>query len=201
METGVKVPYIAFGIVNDMTTKKIFLITIALSLAAHVVVLALVGFLGNKGSTDAEDVFTVTFEKNPARTVEMQDSEEKAMTRLLEDIRERTRGGSVDTVDLDNTNTKYYPYLLQVKESIDRQWSYPEDAFTRGDVGTTVVEFSIAQGGSLEACRAVVSSGHTSLDTESLRAVRSAAPFSPFSEEFGLARLNIVAKFRYTLAE
>ncbi len=184
-----------------MTTKQIFLTTIAVSLAVHIVALALMGFLGGGGSTDAEDVFTVTFEKHPDRTAETQGSAGKAAPRLLADIRERTRGGSVDTVDLDNTDTRYYPYLLHVKESVDRQWSYPDDAFTRGDVGTTVVEFSIAQEGSLAACLAVVSSGHESLDTESLRAVRSAAPFSPFPKEFGLARLNIVAKFRYTLAE
>jgi len=185
-----------------MTTKKIFLTAIGISLAAHIAVLALAGFLGGSGGMDeGEDVFTVTLERRPGRIAERHGSENKAATGLLEDIRERVRGGSVDTVDLDSTDTKYYPYLLQVKESIDEQWSYPDDAFTRGEAGTTVVEFSIAQEGILADCRPVVSSGYESLDAESLRAVRSAAPFAPFSEEFGLARLNIVAKFRYTLAD
>jgi len=182
-----------------MDTKKFFITTIALSLAAHIVVLALVGFLAHTGDTDTEEVYTVTFEKHPDRTAAAQEEQEPKA--LLENIRSRARGGSVDTVDLDNTETKYYPYLLQVKERIDRQWSYPEDSFTRGEVGTTVVEFSIAREGNLAACRAVASSGHPSLDAESLRAIQSAAPFAPLSEEFGLARLNIVAKFRYTLAD
>ena len=182
-----------------MDTKKFFITTIALSLAAHIVVLALVGFLAHTGDTDTEEVYTVTFEKQPDRTTAQEEEQESKA--LLENTPNRARGGSVDTVDLDNTETKYYPYLLQVKERIDRQWSYPEDSFTRGEVGTTVVEFSIAREGNLAACRAVASSGHPSLDAESLRAIQSAAPFAPLSEEFGLAKLNIVAKFRYTLAD
>jgi TonB family protein len=86
-------------------------------------------------------------------------------------------------VDLDNTETKYYPYLLQVKERIDREWSYPEDSFSRGEVGTTVVEFSIARAGGLATCRAIASTGHPSLDAESLRASRSAAPFAPLPKK------------------
>ena len=183
-----------------MATKKIFIMTIALSLAAHIVALGLVGFLAHTGDTDTEEGYTVTFEKHPERTAAAREEEQEPKARL-EDTRSRARGGSVDTVDLDNTETRYYPYLLQVKERIDREWSYPEDSFSRGEVGTTVVEFSIAREGGLAACRAIASSGHPSLDAESLRAIRSAAPFAPLSEEFGLARLNIVAKFRYTLAD
>lgn len=182
-----------------MATKKFFIMTIALSLATHIVALALVGFLAHTGDTDMEEVYTVTFEKHPDRTIAAQEEQEPKA--LLDNIRSRAPGGSVDTVDLDNTETKYYPYLLQVRERIDREWSYPEDSFSRGEVGTTVVEFSIAREGGLATCRAVASSGHPSLDAESLRAIRSAAPFAPLSEEFGLARLNIVAKFRYTLAD
>lgn len=185
---------------NDIITKKIFLIAVGLSLAAHIVLLALTGLPGGE-STDGEDVFSVTLEMRPDKTVESLGSEGRAAVGPLQEIRDRTVGDSVDTVALDSTDTKYFPYLLQVKEQIDRQWSYPDDAFARGEVGTTVVKFTLAPGGTLAGCRAIVSSGHESLDAESLRAVRSATPFSPFPEEFGLARLNIVAKFRYTIAE
>jgi len=184
-----------------MTTKKIFLTAIGLSLAAHIVVLALSGFLGGDGNADGEDVFTVTLEKRPTGTDRTQNNQKRTAGNSLQDVRTSAKNDAVDTVDLDSTDSKYYPYLLHVKESIDEQWSYPDDSFTRGEMGTTVIEFSIAQEGSLAMCRAIVSSGYESLDSESLRAVREAAPFSPFSEEFGLARLNIVAKFRYTLAE
>lgn len=186
----------------DMTTRKVFLIAVALSLAAHVVVLAMAGVLGGRNSRDeGEDPFTVTLERHPARTAEKTGSGEKIVRDQLEAVRKRARGALVDTVDLDRTDTKYYPYLLHVKEQIDQNWTYPDDAFNRGEVGTTVIQFAIAQEGFLADCRAVVSSGFASLDAESLRAVQSAAPFKPFSKEFGLARLNIVARFRYSLAE
>ena len=184
-----------------MTTQKIFLVTVALSLLAHVVVLALAGFLVGSGGGTTEDAFTVTLEKRPDRTIETQLDENREATGRLENIRSRVRGDAVDTVDLDSTDTKYYPYLVHIKERIDRQWQYPDDAFSRGEVGISVVQFAIEQIGDLLDCRIVVSSGSESLDAESVRAVRTAAPFDPFSKEFGLARLNIVAKFRYTLAE
>ena len=190
------------GAVSDMTTQKIFLITVALSLLAHIVLLALAGFLGGSGGIDwGEEVFTVTLEKRPDKTVEGHGEKNESAGGRLDDIRSRVRGDAVDTVDLDNADTKYYPYLIHVKERIDRQWQYPGDAFSRGEVGITVVQFVIEQVGALVDCRVVASSGSASLDAESVRAVRSAAPFDPFSEEFGLVRLNIVAKFRYTLAE
>jgi len=201
METGVKVPYIPIRVVHDMNTNKIFPAAVALSLVVHVVILVLAGLSGGSGSTDGEDVFTVNIKQNPDKVIERNEGKNTMMALQLEEVRERARGDGIDTVALDKIDTKYYPYLLQVKERIDRQWSYPEGAFNRGEAGTTVVEFSIARGGSLAACRAVVSSGYESLDMESLRAVRSAAPFAPFSEKFGLARLNIVAQFRYTLAK
>lgn len=184
-----------------MTTRTIFLTAVALSLAAHLVVLALAGLLGGDVTAERDDLFTVTLMRSPDRTIQRHDNKDGAGPARLEEIRERVRATPVDTVDLDSTDTKYYPYLLRVKERIDGRWSYPDGAASRGEVGTTVVEFSIAQEGTLAACRAVVSSGHASLDEESLRAVRAAAPFAPFSKQFGLARLNIVAQFRYTLAD
>ncbi len=185
-----------------MTTQKIFLTTIVLSLLAHIILLTLVGLIGgSRGMNRGEDLFTVTLEKSPDKIIESGSEQNQSAGGPLEDIRSRVRGDSVDTVDLDSTDTKYYPYLVHIKERIDRQWQYPDDAFTRGEVGTTVVQFAIEQAGTLAECRMVASSGFQSLDAESARAVRSAAPFDPFSEEFGLVRLNIVAKFSYTLAE
>ncbi len=200
METISKVPYIMHLTVEDMISKKIFLITIMLSLAGHIVVLALSGFLGD-GFSNGGDVFTVSLEKRPGKTGNTPGSEEKTLRNSPENIRKSTRDGAVDTINLNNTDTKYYPYLLQIKERIDRKWSYPDDAFASGEGGTTVVEFSIVEKGILTDSRVITSSGYGLLDAESLHAIRSAAPFSPFPAAFGLAKLNIVAKFRYTLGE
>lgn len=203
METISKVPYIIHRTVEDMISKKIFVITIILSLAGHIVVLALSGFLGDNGytGTDGRNVFTVSLEKRPGKTENTPDSEEKTLRDSPENIRKSTRGGAVDTIDLDSTDTRYYPYLLQVKKNIDRKWSYPDDAFARGEGGTTVVEFSIMEKGILTDSHVITSSGYGLLDDESLHAIRSAAPFSPFPATFGLAKLNIVAKFKYTLGK
>jgi len=186
---------------NNMTAKQIFMTTIAISLAAHIAVVVLVGFLVNNGPTDGEDAFSVTLWNRPTGADEGQNNQKETEGGSAQKAHTSAKKDAVDTVNLDSTDTKYFSYLLQVKESIDDEWSYPDDAFTRGEVGSNVVEFSIAQEGTLAACRAVVSSGHESLDAESVRAVRAAAPFAPLSMEFELARLNIVAKFRYTLAE
>jgi len=185
-----------------MITRKMLLAAVALSLAAHIVVLALAGLRGGGGGTDAgENLLTVTLERRLGGIAAKAGEGERTAPDPLEEVRERARGALVDTVDLDRADTKYYPYLLRVKERIDRRWRYPGDAFTRGEEGTTVIEFSIEQEGSLADCRAVISSGSEALDAESLRAVRSAAPFEPLSEQFGLARLTVVAKFRYALGE
>ncbi len=184
-----------------MIPKKIFLTAIILSLAVHIVFLALSGFLGDCDNTGKKDVFTVTLEKHLNKPGETRNNEKMAARDAPKNAGKSIRNSAVDTVDLDNTDTKYYPYLIQVRENIDRTWSYPEDAFIKGEKGTTVVEFSIIEKGFLTDSRIIVSSGHELLDAESLHAIRSAAPFASFPAEFGLAKLNIVAKFRYTLGD
>ncbi|MCD6486146.1 MAG: energy transducer TonB [Syntrophobacterales bacterium] len=181
-----------------MISKKIFVITILVSLAGHIVVLALSGFLGG-GFSNGGEVFTVSLEKSLDKTEKALDSKKNALRDLPDNTRKSSGSDAVDTIDLDSTDTKYYPYLLQVKKIIDRKWSYPDDAFARREGGTTVVEFSIVEKGALTESRVLTSSGYELLDAESLHAIRSAAPFSPFPAAFGLAKLNIVAKFRYTL--
>ena len=200
METISKVPYIIHQTAGNMISKKIFVITIILSLAGHIIVLALSGFLGG-GFSNGGDVFTVSLGEHPSKTGETHDGEKNASRDSSENIRKSTRSGATDTIDLDSTDTRYYPYLLQVKKNIDRKWSYPDDAFARGEGGTTIVEFSLAKEGILADSRVITSSGYELLDAESLHAVRSAAPFASFPTEFGLAKLNIVAKFRYTLGD
>ncbi len=184
-----------------MIPKKIFVIAIVLSLAVHVVLLALSGFLRGHDGTDEEDVFTVSLEIRPHKTGEMRNNEKKTSPDSTKNAGQSTGNSAVDTIDLDSTDTKYYPYLLKIKEKIDERWSYPEDAFIRGEGGTTVVEFSILEQGILAESRVVIASGHELLDTESLSAIRFSAPFAPFPVEFGLAKLNIVAKFRYALGD
>ncbi len=202
METISKVPYIVYWhddrTVENMISKKIFVITVMVSLAGHIIVLALSGFLGD-GYTEVEDGFTVSLEKHLDTTVNKDRKEKKALQSSSDTIHKSAPDKTVDTIDLDSTDTKYYRYLLEVKKNIDRKWSYPDDAFSRGEGGTTVVEFSIAKEGILTDSRIITSSGYGALDAESLHAVQSAGPFLPFPAMFNLTKLNIVAQFRYTL--
>ncbi len=184
-----------------MTTGKIFMMTVIFSLLAHIAVLGTAGFLEGNGATEAEDAFTVTLERNRDKKAEANSVEEKNPVKPFKGKVKSPGYSKVDTVDLESKDTKYRPYLLEVRKDINEQWRYPDDSFIRGEVGTTVVEFAIAREGGLADCRTVLSSGYESLDSESLRAVRSAAPFSPLSDEYGLAQLNIVASFRYKLAD
>ncbi len=202
METIGKVPYIICQTVRDMLSRKIFLTAIAISLAGHIAVVALSGLI-NGGFPAGEDVFSVSLENHPEK-LEKIPAGDKDATHGAEEQQHISKFNEikvVDTIDLDSTDTRYYPYLLKVKKSIDGKWSYPDDAFNRGEGGTTVVEFSIVKEGMLAGSRIITSSGYGLLDAESLHAIRSAAPFSPFPSELGLSKLNIVAKFRYKIEE
>ncbi len=201
METIRKVPYIICQTVRDMLSRKIFLTAIAISLAGHIAVVALSGLI-NGGFPAGEDVFSVSLESHPEKFEKTPAGEKDATHGAAEQhISQLNKINAVDTIDLDSTDTRYYPYLLKVKKSIDGKWSYPDDAFNRGEGGTTVVEFSIVKEGMLAGSRIITSSGYGLLDAESLHAIRSAAPFSPFPEELELSKLNIVAKFRYKIEE
>jgi len=114
-----------------MIPKKIFVIAIILSLAVHIVFLALSGFLGGYDGTDEEDVLPSALKTSEQNRRDEQQWKETAGD-SVKNAGQSIKNSAVDTIDLDSTNTKYYPYLLQVRESIDTTWSYPEDAFIRG---------------------------------------------------------------------
>ncbi len=184
-----------------MIPKKIFFAAVMLSLAGHIAFLALSGHLGDNDAREKKDVFSVSLVRNMNKPGEKYNYEDKTTPDSLKKSGRTVQNGAMDTIDLDSTDTKYYPYLVQVRENINRTWSYPEDAFIQGQMGTTVVEFSIIKKGTLTDSHIITSSGHKLLDRESLLAISSAAPFESFPAEFGLAKLNIVASFRYTLGD
>ena len=64
-----------------------------------------------------------------------------------------------------------------------------------------VVKMSLDAGGNVIATNLVSSSGSALLDEGALGIVRAAAPFDPLPDNYGLARLHIVASFRYKLEE
>ena len=103
------------------------------------------------------------------------------------------------TLPLDSRDPVYLPYLARLKQRIQREWVYPEEARSRGVSGELLLVFTLNKSGSLTNVRLVHSSGFPILDQEALRAVKQAAPYDPFPPQMGEEPWNISASFYYTL--
>jgi protein TonB len=103
-----------------------------------------------------------------------------------------------DTVELSTTEFRYLSYFAKLKSQIENVWNYPEESRYRGEEGQLFLIFTIKRNGELENIQLLSSSGYVRLDSEAMRAIRAAAPFSPFPEGWGsLEKLNIKATFIY----
>jgi periplasmic protein TonB len=103
-----------------------------------------------------------------------------------------------DTVDLNTTEFRYLSYFLKLKRQIEGVWNYPEASRMKGEQGELLLVFTIRSDGYLENVKLLDTSGFRRLDDEAIRAIRVAAPFSPFPQSWELERLNIRAIFRYS---
>ncbi|MBF8253546.1 MAG: TonB family protein, partial [Deltaproteobacteria bacterium] len=92
---------------------------------------------------------------------------------------------------------QFVTYFGSIKRAIEVVWQYPEMALRYGLQGKLLMEFSILENGELARARIVRSSGSNLLDEEALRAVRSAAPFSPIPPWIAKEQLDILASFEY----
>jgi protein TonB len=99
------------------------------------------------------------------------------------------------TISLDSQDARFASYLLGVKRRIESRWGYPVEA--RGLTGNLLVTFAITRDGRLTDLQLTETSGIAPLDNEAIRAIRDAAPFSPFPERMKYERLNIRAAFFY----
>ncbi len=103
------------------------------------------------------------------------------------------------TIHLDSRDPVYLPYLARLKQRIQREWVYPEEAWSRGVSGDLLLVFTLNKNGSLTNLRLVQSSGFPILDQEALRAIKQSAPFDPFPPQMGEEPWNISAAFHYNL--
>jgi TonB family protein len=102
-----------------------------------------------------------------------------------------------ETVPLDSSEPRFSDYLARLKRRIEREWTYPEEARRVGMAGELVLVFTLNRAGSLTHIQLVRSSGFPALDSEALRAVKTAAPYDPFPTQMGDEAKNISAIFRY----
>jgi TonB family protein len=104
-----------------------------------------------------------------------------------------------DTISLNTKDERYVTYAKLIKERIGFHWKYPSDAVERLLEGKLMVVFSLARRGEVIQIELIRNSGHETLDTEAIRAIRAAAPFPPFPGHIRVSRLNIKASFDYRL--
>jgi len=182
-----------------MLSKKILVTFISISLAVHIVILAIIGIIDVRGNNHRE-VFTVDLKKPPKDYEETANKKrETNLSRTGAEDKIDTLHEREDTINLDSMNIKYRSYLKKLRDTIRRNWSYPKEAYIRKKEGITVAKFSITESGSLCDFCIITSSGFESLDMETLHVIKSSAPYAPLPKNFNLTKLNIVANFQYRL--
>lgn len=182
-----------------MISKKTLIRFILASSAFHAVFLSLAGILVSGSYFVPVETFTVGLADAPKKEADRTPKDEGKKELSLDKPRRERASGPEETVDLANTTGKYRAYLRELRQRIEALWTYPQDAYSRSETGTTVVRFSIQSDGALAASGIVSSSGFESLDRGALSVVQAAAPYTPFPETFNLSTLHVVARFQYEL--
>jgi len=92
-------------------------------------------------------------------------------------------------------------YAESVRQTINRGWRYPPSAKSKHQEGTVEIEFSILSNGELDSIHILQSSGFMTLDMESIRSVREAAPFEAIPLPKGKPHATVRLLFNYKLPE
>jgi protein TonB len=98
-----------------------------------------------------------------------------------------------ESVTLDTDEFKYISYNRWLKIKVESVLKYPELAAISGYQGTIFIKFDIRKDGSLGSVEVLKSSGFKILDDEAVRSIRSAAPFQPLPDDWGMERYSIRA--------
>ena len=186
-----------------MHPKKIAILSVAVSVVCHLLVLSLTGLLDMQGSAANKDTFTVDLKESRETTdgTPPQEAPSPAVPAVQVQVKNVLfiPESGEDTVNLNSADTRSSPYLKRLRDRIARVWAYPTEALTRKEEGTTVVRFSLSKSGALMDLYTVRSSGARSVDKGALSAVRSAAPYDPLPQN--LTKLHIIATFRCRLTD
>ena len=188
--------------ITHRASQKILVLAVVLSLAGHLVMLAVTGLMVPDAAND----------RTPSLSVELRDLDDVMGDRRPESepgeagpVPEGRREGAAaqtrleDTVDLGDSNSPYIPYLKKLKKKIAALWGYPRQAYERREEGDVVVRFSVNRNGGLEESLVVTSSGAAFLALGALEVIDAAAPYDPFPGEMNLLRLHVVATFKYRM--
>jgi TonB family protein len=106
-------------------------------------------------------------------------------------------GEAKRTINMDDRQPDFLPYLERLKRRVYNVWSYPQEAGELGLGGEVDLIFTLNKSGSLTSLRLLHSSGFPVLDDEAMRAIRAAAPYDPFPPQMGEESWNIHGIFHY----
>jgi periplasmic protein TonB len=111
------------------------------------------------------------------------------------------QSSSNGAISLDTKELKYLSYFAHIKRRIERAWSYPPDAISKGLQGQLHLKFVVRNDGQVKIVELLRSSGYKVLDKEAWDAVVSAGPFEVFPPTIPDDELTITARFTYVLDE
>ena len=178
--------------------RQIILVTFLLSIVIHAT--TIVAFQGIfplpwfSGKLRAYKVYLI---RSPVKEIIESSKENHPTISQIHSELPRKKGET--TISLDTTDPTYHPYTRVIKEMILTHWVYPLSAQRNLIQGSLLIVFRLDRGGNLIDCKIARSSGHETLDTHALQAIRSANPFPPFPEDIKVQSLNINASFAYQL--
>jgi len=189
-----------------MNSKKVILWPVIISIIGHVALISASGMIDLRDNVKTTEIFTINIKETqpdkPPKNEEKKEVRKTPDSKMAEKTKSISTGGlKEDTVNLGSSNVKYVAYLDKIKRKILQIWEYPPKAYEKNEEGVAVVKMSLDAGGNVIAANLVSSSRSALLDEGALGIVRAAAPFDPLPNNYGLARLHIVASFRYKLQE
>ncbi|MBI5588057.1 MAG: TonB family protein [Deltaproteobacteria bacterium] len=103
------------------------------------------------------------------------------------------------TLQLNTSELRYQKYLMNMKRRIEFYWEYPEVASRSGWQGVLNINFTINKDGTVSNITVGKSSNYPVLDDAAVTAIRLAAPFPPFPENFGIEEISIKGQFEYKI--
>jgi TonB family protein len=187
-----------------MNNNKVIFWPVIISIIGHVALISASSMIDLRDNVKAEDIFTIHINE-PEQKLE---KEEKKEVKNHPENKTNTEAKSIgndtmreDTIDLGSSDTKYVSYLLKIKRKILQIWEYPQQAYEKNEEGIVVIRISLDSQGNLVATNLESSSGSALLDAGALSIVKAAAPFDQLPASYDLARLHIVASFRYKLVD
>lgn len=112
---------------------------------------------------------------------------------------EAPKGEKGKTLNLNTSEIRYQRYLINMKNRIEYVWDYPPVASRNGWQGKLNIDFTIKRDGTVTDIKLVKSSNYPVLDDAAVTALRLAAPFPSFPDDFAVEEITVKGQFIYDI--